>query len=190
MFLFEEIQNGFIGGLLISILGIICTLGWLTFCVVSYLNECLFGSGFFSKVKEFFKGLLLGIIVFGEIGIALTACAITLTVQNRIDYMEYYKTEYHETMYSEIYSINRDNEVSGRFCLGCGIIESETYYYFYTKAGNDRYILNKVKFTSNVYIVETDNNSWYVTKNKDADSAYVYYEIIVPKGTLIQSFNG
>lgn len=190
MFLFEVVQNGFIGGLLLSILGTVATLGWLTFCVISCLRECPFGSGFFSKVKEFFKGILIGIVVFGEIGIALTACVITLTVQDKIKYDEFYKNEYHEIMYSEIYSINRDNEVSGRFCLGCGTINSETYYYFYTKTGNDRYILTKLKFTNNVYIVETNNNSWCVTKNKNADSTYIYYEIIVPKGTLIQSFNG
>lgn len=191
MFLFEVVQNGFFTGIFISTLGGIITLGWLTFCVLSYLNECvfLFELGFFGKVKEFFKGLLLGIVAFGWIGIALTACSITLTVQNRIDYMEFYEAEYHEVVYNEIYSINRNNEVSGRFCLGCGTIESNTYYYFYIKTSDNTYKLVKQKHADNVYIVESDS-AWRVTENKNASSAYVYYEIIVPKGTIIQSFNG
>ena len=189
MFLIEAVENYFPLGLIFSILFVFATLVWLIFGGITHLDECK-SSLFREKVKAFFKGVLLAIYIFGIFGIVGSVLLITLTVQNKIDYDKYYKAEYHETMYSEIYSINRDNEVSGRFCLGCGTINSETYYYFYTKAGNDRYILNKVKFSSNVYIVETTNNYWYVTENKNANSAYIYYEIIVPKGTLIQSFNG
>lgn len=71
----------------------------------------------------------------------------------------------------EIYSINDNIEVSGRFVLGTGRIESTDYYYFYTKTDKGLKV-EKIDAT-NAYIQETNEISPRVI--------YQYHKHIYPK---------
>jgi hypothetical protein len=70
----------------------------------------------------------------------------------------------------EIYSINDNIELNGRFTLGTGRIEGIDYYYFYKNTKNG-YKVSKIEATS-VYIQETDKRKPQLT--------YKYHKYIYP----------
>lgn len=105
-----------------------------------------------------------------------------------VEYQEWYDNSHQEIVYNNIYSLTRENETSGHFVLGCGNVNTDTYYYFYVKKDTDIYQLTKFKVDNNVYIKEVDYNYSIVAYN-DANSDIIYYYVNVPKGTIIQSYN-
>lgn len=142
-----------------------------------------------SPIGKFFVGLIGAFIVFGE---GLLVVAILLTVKFNSDnkiYDEYYKTEYHEVLYDDIYSVTRENEVSGRWVLGTGYINGKQHYYFYVKVEANTYQLKDISYNDDIYIVETTDGKYCITENKKANSDIIYHEIRVPIGTIVQSFS-
>lgn len=130
-----------------------------------------------------------GILYLLPLGIAL-GITIPESIKSEKVHNEYVASEYHEIYYDKIYSMDRVNEVYGKFSLGYGVVNSETYYYFYIEVAENTYQLAKIKVTNNdVYIVETTENHYYVTKNKDSGHEDGYWQIIVPKGTIVEQYN-
>ena len=75
-----------------------------------------------------------------------------------VEYEEWYNNPHQEIVYNNIYSLTRENETSGHFVLGCGNVNTDTYYYFYVKKDTDIYQLTKLKVDNSVYIKEVDYN--------------------------------
>lgn len=71
----------------------------------------------------------------------------------------------------EIYSINDNINVNGRFVLGTGYIESKNYYYFYINT--DKGLKAEKIEANNVYIQETDEVSPRII--------YQYHKYIYPE---------
>ena len=101
-------------------------------------------------------------------------------------YAEWCATEYEEVTYNEIYSLDLQNEVSGRFSLGYGRIDTDNCYYFYIKNGNGLYQFTKIVYNNDVFIKEVQETP-KVIQRKDKDSNFIYYVIYVPTGTVINS---
>lgn len=53
-------------------------------------------------------------------------------------------SEDYQVPVDDIYSLSITTEVSGTFVLGCGSIDSNAYYTFYTKDSNNLYKMSKV----------------------------------------------
>jgi len=106
----------------------------------------------------------------------------------------------------EIASIRNDSGVNGSFFLGCGSIDSVSYYIYYVKEGEDRYHRDKIKITPKVSIVEMEKGSTDLPRivkkiSRQRFRGWIFYpitwsewkytgdaEIFVPKGTIIQDF--
>ena len=125
------------------------------------------------------------ILVVDIVGVII--CSIGYSTGS-VEYQEWYDNPHQEIVYNNIYSVTRDNETSGHFVLGCGTVNTDTYYYFYVKKDTDIYQLTKLQVTNNVYIKEVDYNYSVVAYN-GANSDSICYYINVPKGTIIQSYN-
>lgn len=131
-------------------------------------------------------GIALFIMLIADI-VGLIICSIGYCTGS-VEYQEWYDNPHQEIVYNNIYSLTRENETSGHFVLGCGNVNTDTYYYFYVKKNTDTYQLTKLKVDNNVYIKEVDYNYSIVAYN-DANSDIIYYYVNVPKGTIIQSYN-
>ena len=130
--------------------------------------------------------IALFIILVADI-VGIIICSVGYSTGS-VEYKEWYDNPHQEIVYNNIYSLTRENETSGHFVLGCGNVNTDTYYYFYVKKNTDIYQLTKLKVDNNVYIKEVDYNYSIVAYN-DANSDTIYYHVNVPKGTIIQSYN-
>lgn len=175
---FEEMDYlfGFFG---IIALGAFLTIGIGSLIIYGFVPE---------RKEELAKAIWYGVSFLIIAGICIWYGIANYSKIN--EWKEYYASEKCEVYYDKIYSINRENETYGKFSLGCGTVSEKVYYYFYIKIENDTYALKKIENKNNVYIVETEDTHWCITQNKKANSDTIYYNIIVPKGTIIQSFNG
>ncbi len=119
------------------------------------------------------------------LGIIWCICAINHRNKER----DIWYSEYHEeVVYNEIYSVTRENEVEGHFTLGCGSINTDTYYYFYIQTEPNVYRLTKLKVDGNTYIKEVNDNFNIIAVNPENSFTIKYY-VNVPKGTIIKSYN-
>lgn len=127
-----------------------------------------------------FTGILvsIGLIIF------LPFC-ISKQSKNREKYDEWYETKYEEVIYDSIYSLNLQNEVNGHFILGCGNVDTDSYYYFYIKSVYDTYKLEKLH--SNNVLIKESNETPKILQVKEANSEKVFTIIYVPVGTIVES---
>lgn len=159
-----------------TIIGIVLTLIGVVALTIAIIHGNLSGWWDNEEVWCTLGGiaLLFGIITGAVSGANWVDCANT----------------YENCVAAEIVSIERDNLTSGSFRLGFGTINTETYYFFYEKTGNEQYKLGKVK-SDCAYIIE-DNTSkrlksvWEI---KEYGEFKPYYNIYVPKGTIQVSFS-
>jgi len=84
-----------------------------------------------------------------------------------------------------IVSIERQNEISGSFFLGCGSVGSETYYYTYTVIGENKYKLLKFR-SAQTTIIET--NGLPKVKYRLVGKFHCDVILYVPFNTIIKSF--
>lgn len=145
-----------------------------------------------SLVKEeleiFLNRAFWGISIFLIFGITL-CWFIPFTIYEDKTYEEWYSTEYEEVVYDHIYSLDFQNETSGKFRLGYGEIKTKHYYYFYIKVEQDTYSFAKLENKDgNTFIKETDDYG-SIIQRKDKNSDFVYYLIKVPHGTVIESYS-
>jgi hypothetical protein len=101
-----------------------------------------------------------------------------------------------KTIYLQAISTN--NETSGSFFLGSGVIESRSYYYYYYKVDDNSYIQDKIK-VDNVIICEEENCTQprILTGKKQFKNGSLlimclsenYYKIIVPKNSVIKKID-
>ena len=124
-------------------------------------------------------------IVFCTIAIILLSIAISKQSKNFKKYEEWYETKYEETLYDSIYSLNLQNESSGHFILGCGNVDTDSYYYFYIKSVYDTYKLEKLH--SNNVLIKESNETPKIVQVKEASSDKVFAIIYVPVGTVVES---
>lgn len=157
---------------------VICSIAWIVALIITIIN--------WRKESDDDDSEMLPMTILVVIPM-LIGLGTPIYLADKDAYDKYYKAEYHEVMYDNIYSVNRENEVSGHFALGYGHIKEESYYYFYTKVSEDIYTLDKIK-TKNCYIVETDEKNYYISIDKLANSEEWHYSIYVPKGTIVQTF--
>lgn len=135
-----------------------------------------------------FDGVPLAIIAFVMCGATVFASGFSaMNYDNRKkEYAEWCATEYEEVAYDEIYSLKLQNETSGGFVLGCGRMDTDNYYYFYTKNEKGLYQFTKLKYKNDIFINETDETP-KVIQRKDKDSDFIYYIINVPVGTVVDA---
>lgn len=119
-----------------------------------------------------------------------------------------------EFVYKPVIEVNRVNiktiqdktgEISGRFCLGSGVINSNSYYYFYVSENDSTSYLKKLN-SDYVKIIETDSQNPCVVKyRKEIDwentpqanwvchskqqSVRYNWVIYVPKNTIIINYS-
>jgi len=95
-------------------------------------------------------------------------------------------------------AISNNNETSGKFFLGSGVIESSSYYYYYYKVDDNSYIQDKIK-ADKVIICEEENCTQPriltgIKQFKDGSLLIMclsdnYYKIIVPKNSIIKKID-
>lgn len=99
----------------------------------------------------------------------------------------------------ELISLRDDSDLSGRFFLGSGFINSTEYYFYYSQANNGGYIPGKIP-VDNVTIFEdqTENAYIIVLKPKFINPVSYWialipnetmYEVHVPPGTILRQFS-
>lgn len=140
------------------------------------------------ELQHFFNILAWGLLLFLIFGLCL---GVTIPCYMHADkaYNEWYETEYEEVVYDHIYSMDFQNETSGKFRLGYGEIQTKHYYYFHIKVEQDTYSLAKLENKNgNTFIKETDDYD-SIIQRKDKNSDFVYYLIKVPHGTVIESYS-
>ena len=140
------------------------------------------------ELRHFFNILAWGLLLFLIFGISL-CIMIPCSIHEDKAYEEWYQTEYEEEVYDHIYSMDFQNETSGKFRLGYGEIQTKHYYYFYIKVEQDTYSFAKLENKNgNTFIKETDDYG-SIIQRKDKNSDFVYYLIKVPHGTIIESYS-
>lgn len=94
---------------------------------------------------------------------------------------------YDKVVYNNIYSVRgTDNEVDGRFFLGSGHIDEDSYYVVFVE--DDKGIGMRKFDTDFAYIVEVPDDHYYVRYTKEKWTLNPYYTIYVPEGTVIVEF--
>ena len=94
---------------------------------------------------------------------------------------------YDNVVYDNIYSVRgTDNEVEGRFILGSGYIDEDSYYIVFIE--DDKGIRMEKFNAENTYIVEVTDGHHYVKDTKEKWTLNDYYTIYVPEGTVIVDF--
>lgn len=117
-----------------------------------------------------------------SIPLLLVGCIILgLTIGFTPKYNESY-----EKKICDIVSISRNGEVEGSFVLGCGHIDSKSYYVCYTIQDNG-YMLKKYN-TDTTYIVETDEMTPCVYECKESKTFKYTNVIYVPYNTIVTTF--
>lgn len=110
---------------------------------------------------------------------------------------------------TSIFSLETGSAVSGSFFLGCGNINDNTYYYYYSLSPNGGYALKRIETdrstifmdvigTQSPYIKEVGMQSISCSDSMtdtECISKYSYqfnsvYEVHVPLGTIVQKYNG
>lgn len=103
----------------------------------------------------------------------------------------------------EIYSIGIRDSIEGSFTLGCGSINTEYVYSYYTKDDDDCFILNKT-YCNISKIKETNDISPCIKRYREvfkdgktsrmwAFGNYIYgdpdyYIIYIPEGSIVQTY--
>ena len=101
-----------------------------------------------------------------------------------------YNAKYTETVYDEIYSLDRGSAVEGSFTLGSGTIDTYIAYYFYIETDHGFQLKTlRIDDYTEIYLVEDDNTTPHVVKIKEK-GGNPYYIIYVPEGTVVQQFEG
>jgi len=96
-------------------------------------------------------------------------------------------------------AISNENEMSGTFFLGSGMIKTTSYYYYYKILNNGNYVLSKIP-SDNVEIQEQEKcehpriiKGYDVLKNGFSYIADcggdIRYKIIVPKNSVIKKID-
>ena len=105
------------------------------------------------------------------------------------------------TSTTEIYSLRTTELVSGNFTLGCGQINNETYYIYYTQNGDGSYSINKVEAEDCKIFMDRQSGGTLVRVYKQIDNLelsehwgfekekYVGTELHLPYGSLIQDYS-
>lgn len=104
---------------------------------------------------------------------------------------------------TEIYSIKNEIGITGHFVLGTGSVNSEMYYFYYTK-GDYGYKIDKIK-ANDIEIVEREdseqigyivkykevlkNDNYWVSFGKEVFFGKTKMVIYVPKGTIKIDYN-
>lgn len=97
-----------------------------------------------------------------------------------------------------IVSLRNNDNIEGRFTLGCGSIDTVEYYYCYVKRSDGGFRRLKVE-TIDVVIYESDNEPHYTWKIKKVNKGFwspfdftvgTSYDkkLIVPKKTVVRKF--
>ncbi len=137
-------------------------------------------------------------LVYGSIAGPLILGGFVLLLVGAISAAEC-KQVYGVLYEAEIASVKTDERISGSFFLGCGMIGTKTYYYWYQGTSETGYRLRqedvrkckiwevdgppKVKIWGSVEAVPT----WWVSPFAAKDN-WVQYDLYVPKGTIIRQF--
>src|SRR5690554_1436757 len=107
------------------------------------------------------------------------------------------KTEKTLTMKEELYSLDSQSAVEGRFFLSFGTINTETYYYFYIK--QDGYFKLEKLNSRVVRILEDDNlTPGLYLESEAGQKMYLFGKevlpkkrkiLVIPKGSITNEFN-
>ena len=129
--------------------------GIIIFVVVTLLLFFIYAKvdGTFDGILAIFMGALVGLVV--AVFCMFFSSAIYGGSNNNF--------EYSQTGKQEIYSIGNNVAVEGHFSLGYGKVDSEMYYFYYTKGENGGIVINKCngKYAE---IVEKDNEKAYLIR--------------------------
>lgn len=144
--------------------GIILIVAVVAFIVFMALG-CWLHEGDFCGI-----GVLIGMV-------GMIACIAVGPLEHNYDHVQY----------ENIYSIrSTDDDVDGRFFLGSGYIDEDTYYIVFVE--DEKGIkLNKYD-TKYTYIVEVDDGNHYVRHVKEKWTLDDYYILYVPVGTIIVEY--
>lgn len=104
-------------------------------------------------------------------------------------FVDDYNSEYTETVYEEIYSLDRGTEVSGSFTLGTGSIDENIVYYFYVETDRGFQLKSLTVGYEEIYLDEDDMVTPHIDKIKTKGED-PYYVIYVPEGTIVRQFQG
>ena len=104
-------------------------------------------------------------------------------------YVDDYNSEYTETVYEKIYSLDRGTEVSGGFTLGSGSVEENIVYYFYVETDRGFQLKSVSAGYEEIYLDEDDMVTPHIDKIKTKGEG-PYYVIYVPEGTIVRQFQG
>lgn len=108
-------------------------------------------------------------------------------------------TESYVSQETLLAAIQDGSQTTGSFFLGSGRIEEGTYYFFYAKAGEHSYVMDK-RSTSNAVIVEDDPAQPYLREYaiRFLDDRSYYFglplhppppvEFHIPKGSILQNY--
>lgn len=117
-------------------------------------------------------------------------CAISLLLGVGIPLeIKYYNSQY-ENIICEIISLKSEVGVSGKFFLGYGYIDTETYYFFYTQ-DDKGYKLKKIR-TSEAYINVLEESKYEtptLTQKKNKGEWNDYSIIYIPQDYIVFDFN-
>lgn len=100
-----------------------------------------------------------------------------------------------------IYSLRTKELVSGSFALGCGNIENETYYIYYTRDGDGAYSINKLEASKCKIFMDRDGSGvltkvWGKIDDENMvkhwgmqEYIFSHYEFHLPYNSLVQEHN-
>lgn len=159
-----------------------------------------------------FKDAKIWTTIWGVIGGTLIHAIITFTIMVCVDMGHCTNTEvwniieYGET--EELIQISTSNQIEGSMFLGCGTIDGEMAYTYYTKAKNsDAYILKTIK-TKKCRVFETNSITPCIKHYKPSKFVRAYFgkkaknfckasiitdqmaDIFIPENTIIVNYNG
>ncbi len=112
---------------------------------------------------------------------------------------------YVKTADQEMISVRDDIGINGSFFLGIGSIDTDAYYVYYVRTGENSFVQQRIE-ANNVTIIEdappgTGRALWYRDKgpilhdwyfdlghDSEYDDKDFYIELHVPEGTIIRNF--
>ena len=147
------------------------------------------------SIRNFFLSVFLSSIpCFVVLMMLLCFRLASITADN-----PHYSLRYTET--TQIYSLRTNELISGSFSLGCGSINDESYYIYYTQDSDGAYSINRLKASECKIYMDRDSGGqlvkvWGKLNDENLHKNWGWMEVIfshnefhLPHGSLIQEYS-
>lgn len=121
----------------------------------------------------------------------LFSCIILASLSNTLITDNLLKTQCVDKLVSskEIIALNLDTSTKGEFFLGCGSIENEPYYFFYTQDKNNNIKLNKIHYDEVILKYCTQGETPKIKKYSEIDQNILVSKPSLWNNTLMEYFS-